>query len=374
MTGKTPRVRFLDNNLDGSYTQGNAIVRYSDSDDFLESDDEIVVNGTANLSSASTTYLSYINTTTGGFQNSGEPIYFQSGRLNLLGIVNKTDVRIGRVNISPSTGLETVDNSTVWNSSLGFGKSLYNDTSENTGYSDNGTFRVLEYGASDGNWNPSSGDQEVLIYDPSSDYSGGVSGTNSGVPDIYVYDSDPSNNNISTSMEFGERFNQTQAESVESPANSYVPSVNLTFDGSDSFYNYSKDNVTLNVSQGGNSRPVIIGPEANAGQLGFEGSLHDGGYIRFWNASANSRTSLDGFYADMNESGVVDRGDVRIGEWRRNLPPGRVQTGDVDVGINLTRFKSSDDIKVINEQNETAHTTLEVEMILGSRRESGRRL
>lgn len=352
----TGRVRFLDNDLDGSYTQGNAIVRYSDNDDFLESDDEIVVNGTANLSSASTTYLSYINTTQGGFQNNGEPVYFQSGSLNLLDIVNKSDVRIGSVNISPNTGLETVDNSALWNSSLGYGKNLYNDTSENTGYSDNGTFRVLEYGSSsDGVWNPSSGDQEVLIYDPSNDYSGGVSGTDSGIPDIYIYDSDPSNNNIPNSMEFGERFNQTQADNVEPPADSYVPDVNLTFDGSDSFYNYSKDNVTLNVSQGGNSRPVIIGPEANASQLGFEGSLHNGGYIRFWNASANSRTSLDGFYADMNESGVVDRGDVRIGEWRRNLPPGRVQNGDVDIGINLTRFKSSDDIKVINEQNDGSY-------------------
>lgn len=348
------KVRFIDHDHDGDYSLGNAIVRYSDDEGFVEENDEIVVNGTVDMEEAQDTRLSYYNNTPGNFQNTEEPIYYEGRETDHYGLVNESDIRIGSVQISVSSGLDMIVNDSLWNSSLELGKSLYNITKENTGYNTgNGTFRVLEYdngGSTDSEFDLTDSDQEVLIYDPSNDTSP-VSGQ-SDVSDIYIYDSDPSNNNIPDTMDFGDRFNDTQANAVQPADSTYSPDVNLTFDGSDQFYNVSKDNVTLNVSNGGKSGIVVIGPGGNAGQTGFEGDLHEGGYIRFWNASGGANGGMDGFYADMDEDGIITEGDIRIGGWNKSLDAGEVDKKDIDVGINTTGFDTArKSVKIIKRQD-----------------------
>ena len=349
-------VRYVDHNHSNSYYKQNAILRYETNDgSFIEQEDEIVVNGTVGMDKAEDTNLKYFNNTPGGFQNLNEPIYYDATNPGD-DIVNQSDVRIGSVQISSLSGLQMMVNGSLRDSSLEIGKEIHNVTNSNTGYGTgkNGTFRVLEYGSADNTWDPSSGDQEVLIYDPSND-SSTVSGQ-SEISDIYVYDSDPSNNNIPNTMELGDRFNDTQAEDVTSPSAEYIPEVNLTFDGGDSFYNISKDNVTLNVSYGGTSEVVILGPDAMSGTIGYEGTLHDGGYIRFWDASTGSSGEMDGFYADMNEDGKVSGGDLRLGGWNKTKDAGLVKEGDIDIGINITRFDDAlDNAKVIH-KNSTEDT------------------
>ncbi|MFB6116301.1 MAG: hypothetical protein ABEK10_02205, partial [Candidatus Nanosalina sp.] len=121
--------------------------------------------------------------------------------------------------------------------------------------------------------------------------------------------------------------------------------------GSDSSYDSFQDNVTLNVSFGGNSRVVILAPAENASDLGYQGTLHSGGFIRFWNSSAggNSAEEIDAIFADMDKDGVASTGDVRLGGWRKINPAGQVSKGSVDIGVNLTEFNIAENkVKIID--------------------------
>jgi len=353
-------VRFADYNHNDIYDSNSAIIRYYDGESAFGGNEEVIINGSADLEEADLSFLSYYNNTPGGFTDTEEQIYWEGGQISHNKLVNVSDVRIGNATVS-TEGYEMVRNDTLWNSSLALGKDIYEVTSGNTGYSGDGTFRVLEFDGSDITWNPGSGDQEVLIYDPSGDDSTVVSGESS-IPDIYVYDTNPGNTNISNTIELGERFNDTQANVDE--ITSYEPDVNITFDGSDSFYNASKDNITLNVSYNGNSEVIILGPEEDRGEIGYEGSLHNGGRMMFWNASGvknGDNGENDGFFFDMDENSTVTEGDLRLGGWEKELSAGEVEREDVDVGLNLTpitnnniKFSNTSGDKVYSPSNGTA--------------------
>lgn len=339
-------VRFADYNHDNEYDSDSAIIRYNDNSRAFGSNEEVIVNGSAGLERAETDFLSYYNNTPGGFTDTEEQIYWEGGQIGHNKLVNISDVRIGNATIS-TEGYEMIRNDTLWNSSLALGKDIYEVTSGNTGYGGDGTFRVLEFDGSDSAWNPGSGDQEVLIYDPSGDESTVVSGESS-IPDIYLYDTNPGNTNISNTMELGDRFNDTQANVDE--ITSYEPDVNVTFDGSDPFYNASKDNITLNISHDGNSEVIILGPEENRGEIGYEGTLHNGGQMMFWNASEGNNEELNGYFLDMDENNTVTEGDLRVGGWEKELMAGEVSSGDVDIGLNLTTF-TDNSIKVLDKNS-----------------------
>ena len=348
-------VRYADYNHDNAYDSGSAVIRYNDDDNILQSNDEVVVNGSADLEKLKTEFVSYYNNTPGGFTGVSEPIYWEGDALSHYELVNVSDVRIGDVLLEVE-GAEKVKNGSLWNSSLALGKNLYDVENEFTQYDNggNGTFRVLEYdagGTSDSKFNITDSDQEVLIYDPSND-TGPVSG-NTETSDIYVYDSSPGNTNIPNTISVGERFNDTQADNVPTPDKSYEPKVNVTFDGSDRFYNASKDNATLNISNGGEGDVIVVSPNSY-GLNGFEGSLHPGGQMRFWNASKGNQDRMNGFFLDIDDNSSVTEGDIRLGGWERKMTAGEVSSEDADVGLNLTDL-NNDDTWFTN-QSGTAYT------------------
>ena len=349
-------VSFADVDGDGNFEEGNAVLAESPtSNSRYDTEDTVLMNGSFDNLSAANTRISYYNSTSGFFQNSGEPIYHEPVTNPDLA-VNESDIRVGEVEIDVPQGLRVLYNNSWHDSSLEIGKSLYNVTAGNTGYGGNGTFLVYEYantGSADGVWNPGdSTDQEVLFYDVDGSITGGTS-----MAEVYVYDSNTSRTTIPNDIEVGERFNSSQASAVSSPDTSYNPEVNVTFDGSDSTYQAFTDNVTLNISQGGNSRVVILGPEPNASDLGYEGTLHNGGFVRFWNATtgSNSDSEMDGIFVDMDRDGQATTGDLRLGGWKKINPAGAVSDGSVDIGINLTEFRGSDGVQVINNDHDSLY-------------------
>ena len=348
-------VKFADGtDNDGGFEENNVIIHETgDRADILEADDQILLNGSLDVNVTSSTNLSYYNSSGSSspiFDNEGEPIYYENVQD---GTVNKSDIRIGEVKIvswndrDPSTldlnlsTLSVVMNGSGVVSDAEIGKNISNVTNTNTGYAGEGTFQVYEYSnggnAPDGVWNPGTGDQDVLIYDLQGD-------TPVSAGETLIYNSNLYSGNIASTVLPGDEFNSTEASNTLSAENSYQPDVsNITFDGSDSTYDPGQDNVTVNISHGGNSRVVVLTTDKN-GELGYQGSLHQGGFMRFWNADgASDGERADGLFVDMDRDGNVSEGDVRIGEWIRNRSAGSVQQGDVDMDANITGFSNVDD-------------------------------
>ena len=211
-----------------------------------------------------------------------------------------------------------IDSSNSNSSKYEIGENLYDVNSSLTGYGGNGTFMVYEFNTSaspaDGIWNPNetNGDQDVLVYDKNGN--GNIS-----VGDILIYDEKQSNDNI-TGVNAGDKFRGPNIVLSEEPSKSYRVDTDIGFTGNSTYE--SADNVTVKIAYNSssysspNSTFVSLAPDSITPGLGKRGTFHSQGEIKFFNTTPSSSNLLeDGIFVDMDESGNITDGDVRLGGW-----------------------------------------------------------
>jgi hypothetical protein len=324
----------------------------------------MVVAQNSNLS-----YYESDDSGTTGFDDVGEPIYFEAEQDGYVNVTSDSlnDTRIGEANITSrndskpgNVNLELESLHFVYNNTSNVTdndawKSLEEPTTDNTDYSGGGSFYVLEYNESgdnaDGEWNPGTGDQDVLIYDLDS-------GTGISKGEVMIYNSDPANNNIS--IQPGEEFNSTNIQSTEAPSNTYQPSTaDVGFSNADGTgdLNISEDNVTVNVSNGGswgvvNLAPARVTPSGTT-DGNYNGDFVSQGSVKVWDVDSNGDSVWkDGLYVDMDNNDNITQGDVRLGHWSVVEGPGDIEKGDLDLQVDLVSFDSSDDITFIDNDDD----------------------
>jgi hypothetical protein len=345
--GSSYKVAFPDWDNNGIYQSDQAIIKETGNyDGKLEESDELIVRGEANLVEASNTNLSfYPNNTGDAFDYDDEPVYHENP--HDMYVNASSDTRLGKVTVSsaddndPTTvdlGLETMrymnsSDSTPHTNEIG--RELYNITVSN-GYPAKGSFWVYELddtSTADDILNPGTGDQEILVYDLDD-------GSQISKGETLLYNSDPSNNNVS--IEVGEEF----GSDIPEVDGNYSVSADLGYmDNGSNRFEPSSDNVSVNISYGSNWVIVNLAPNQYENTLGGSGTFNStSAKMRFWNASqTNTGTSefvADGLFVDTDNSTNVTHGDVRIGEWIYNHDAGEVSQDALDRGAALQAFNS----------------------------------
>ena len=351
-----PEVSYFDVNGDGEYQDTEAVLLENGSaNERLEGNgigtlgdsegDYLIHDGDAGLVDAANSNLSFFNTD--GF-NKGwftgdkryEPIYHEEVQDFFVNVSSTT--RIGPIdvtsfnssdNTTADLGLETMS---YVNASEGrpenntIGRNIYKV--DGSTYSGSGEFYVFELayeGDPDGVWNPEDpGDQEILVYDLDS-------GSEVSTGETLLYNSHPSNDNVS--VDVGEEFENPQFSDYTAPN---VDAEVGFMDNSSGEFEPSGDNVSVNVSLGGSSEIVNLAPNRYAGTTGGSGTFIPKGEMRFWNVTPKDTPRRDGLYVDIDTSGNITHGDVRIGEWIKTEPAGLVEPDDLDQGVSLDAFST----------------------------------
>ena len=358
-------MKFVVNNSEEDYVAGNAIIE-NDGANIYDDPSKVITNGTANLHDAGGIFMSYYNgsgSSITSFSNTGEPIYYDN---ETRGFVNESEIRLGEVvvksaadskrhtidlNLTSMSKVNATKNGTADNE---VGEDLYPVWSNLTSYGSEGSFWVYEFsdngGAADGIWNPGegtfSGDQDTLIYNIE-----GGSDITSG--DVLLYDEHANNSNLS--LDVGDEFNSSTVYS-----NGYNVSADVGFNDSDGDGVYDPLNETVLVNTTYNSSQFIE-PNSSVIQISNRSKLPNiasspafvsTGTVKFWNStksvSGYSDAVFDGLFIDMNGTGNVSHGDLRLGEWSTNESAGPVEKEDMDRGVDLEDFKSTDNVKIIN--------------------------